>query len=144
MGRLYQLRSQLLQNGKITDQDVAVIRNYLQGKAAPDIEDVRFLVELLGDAREVSPSYDELFFPILKEVLLADGRIGLDEQFYLLKMLYSDGHVRESEKQFLQELRREAKETTPEFEALCKEALSAHPTNWSVGGRIPRENCLPE
>ncbi|MBN2578955.1 MAG: TerB family tellurite resistance protein [Pirellulales bacterium] len=139
MGRLYELQSQLLQDGKITDQDVVVIRGYLQGEGKLDIEDVKFLVELLSNAREVAPSFDELFFPILKDVLLADGRIGMDEQFYLLKMLYSDGHVREREKQFLQELRRNAQETTHEFEALCDEALSAHPTNWSVGGKVPRE-----
>jgi len=56
-------------------------------------------------------------------VILADSRIGLDEQYYLLKMLYSDGHVRECEKQFLRELRREAQGITPEFEALCEEAF---------------------
>jgi hypothetical protein len=140
MGRLNELRSELLQDGKITDQEVAVIRNYLQGEGKLDLDDVKFLVELLADAREVSPSFDDLFFPVLKEVLLADRQIGLDEQFYLLKMLYADGHVRESEKQFLQELRREVEETTPEFEALCDEALHAHPTNWSLGGKIPREN----
>jgi hypothetical protein len=139
MGRLHELQSQLLQDGKITDQEVAVIRNYLQGEGKLDIEDVKFLVELLSNAREVSPSFDELFFPVLKDVLLADGQISLDEQFYLLKMLYSDGCVRESEKQFLQELRREAKETTPEFDTLCEEAFSAHPTNWSLGGKVPRE-----
>jgi len=49
-------------------------------------------------------------------------------------MLYSDGHVRECEKQFLRELRREAKEITPEFEALCEEAFRAPATNWSEAG----------
>ena len=50
-------------------------------------------------------------------------------------MLYSDGHVRECERQFLRDLRGEAKETTPEFEALCDEAFRAPATNWSVGGK---------
>lgn len=135
MGRLRELQNELLQDGKITDQEVEVIREYIRGTGSLDMEDVKLLVELLCDAREVSPAFDELFFPALKEVILADGRIGLDEQFYLLKMLYSDKHVRESEKQFLRELRREAKETTPEFEALCEEAFHAPATNWSVGGR---------
>jgi len=93
------------------------------------------LVGLLSEAHEVCPAFDELFFPALKEVILEDGRIGQDEQFYLLKMLYSDGHVRENEKQFLLELRDAAQEVTPEFEALCEEAFAAHPTNWDVGGR---------
>jgi hypothetical protein len=96
---------------------------------------VKFLVELLCDAREVAPEFDEVFFPALKDAILADRQVGLDEQFYLLKMLYSDKHVRESEKQFLRELRREMKDVTPEFEDLCEEAFSAPATNWSVGGQ---------
>jgi uncharacterized tellurite resistance protein B-like protein len=135
MGRLKELQTELLQDGKISDQEVEVLREYLRVKGSLDIEDIKFLVELLCDAREISPAFDAIFFPALKKVILADGRIRQDEQFYLLKMLYSDGNVRESERQFLRELRREAKETTPEFEALCEEAFHAPATNWSVGGK---------
>jgi hypothetical protein len=96
---------------------------------------MKVLVELLGEADKVCPEFDELFFPALRNIVLQDGRIGDDEQFYLLKMLYSDGHIRESEKRFLTELLRDAREVTSEFKALCETALSAHPTNWEVGGR---------
>jgi uncharacterized tellurite resistance protein B-like protein len=125
----------LLSDGKITDCEVAVIRDYIEENGTLDLADVKFLVELLGDAREVSPSFDALFFPVLKEVLLADGKIGQDEQYYLLKMLYADGNVRESEKQFLRELLNETKEVTPEFQALCETAFNAPSANWSVGGK---------
>ena len=57
------------------------------------------------------------------------GNIGQDEQFYLLKMVYSGAHIRESEKQFLMQIRDEARELTPEFEALCEETLKANATN---------------
>ena len=56
----------------------------------------------------------------------------MPEQFYLLKMIYSDGHIRESEKKFLRELRDEATEITPDFEALLETVFEAHPTNWAV------------
>jgi len=81
------------------------------------------------------PVLRRVVFPVLKEVLPEDGQIGLDEQFYLLKMLYWDGTVRDSEKQFLRELKSEAKTITPEFEQLCETAFNANPTNWDVGGR---------
>ena len=135
MGSLHQLRSELLRDGKITDDEVQVIRDYIHRDGKLDLDDVKFLVGLLSDAREVCPAFDELFFPALKEVLLADGQIGTDEQFFLLKMLYSDGHIRDSEKRFLFELLQEANRITPEFEALCAEALKAHPTEWNVGGQ---------
>jgi uncharacterized tellurite resistance protein B-like protein len=135
MGRLHELRAELLKDRRISESEVEVIRDYIQQDGKLDLDDVKFLVELLSDAREVSPEFDALFFPVLKEVMLDDGRIGQDEQFYLLKMLYSDGHVRESEKQFLRELYSEAEEHTPAFQALCQTAMQADPTAWSLGGK---------
>ena len=135
MGTLTDLRSQLLKDGKITENEVGVIRAYIHSDGKLDIQDVRFLVELLSSANYVCPEFDALFFPALKDIILADGSIGSDEQFYLLKMLYSDGEIRESETQFLLELRSEVRELTPEFEALCETALAAHPTAWDVGGQ---------
>jgi uncharacterized tellurite resistance protein B-like protein len=133
MSGLQDLHDELLCDGRITDNEVAVIRDYLHRDGRLDLEDVKLLIELLSGAREVCPAFDELFFPVLKQVLLEDGRIGADEQFYLLKMLYADGVVRESEKQFLRELRAEVRETTPEFEQLCETALAAPARGWSVG-----------
>jgi hypothetical protein len=134
MGRLHQFRDQLLQDHRITEDEVGVLRDYLDRDGRLDLEDVKLLVELLGEASDVCPAFDEIFFPALKEVLLADGRVGLDEQYYLLKMLYSDGRIRDSEKAFLGELLTEVKHSTPEFETLCAEALQADPTAWSLSG----------
>jgi hypothetical protein len=135
MPGLYDLRDQLLHDEKITDDEVRVLQEYIASDGKLDMQDVRLLVELLSDAKEVCPAFDELFFPALKEVLLADGRIDPNEQFYLLKMIYSDGHVRDSERKFLQDLRAEVREATPEFEQLCETALAAPASNWNVGGR---------
>ena len=135
MSGLYQLRAELLRDGRITADEVGVIRQYIESDGKLDLQDVKFLVELLSEAVDVCPEFDELFFPTLKEVILADGQIGSDEQFYLLKMLYSDGHIRENEKQFLVELRSQLKEVPPEFDQMCQTAFQAHATNWDVGGR---------
>ena len=99
------------------------------------MSDVKLLVELQSSAEEVCQEFDELFFPVLKEAILADGKIGQDEQYYLLKMLYSDGHLRPIEKQFMRELYNEADEVSPEFEALFQTAMEAPERDWSLGGR---------
>lgn len=135
MGTLFRLKERLLTDGKITDCEIQAIRDYIDANGRLDLDDVRFLVNLLSEAREVCPEFDELFFPALKQVLLADGHVGPDEQFYLLKMLYSDGRIRPVEKQFLEELRAEARDVSPEFESLCETALAADSENWDVGGR---------
>ena len=110
MASLRELQSALLEDGRITEPEVEVIRECIHRDGRLDMEDMKFLVELLSGAREVCPAFDELFFPALKQIILEDGRINQAEQFYLLKMLYSDGQVRPSEKQFLRELREELDE----------------------------------
>jgi len=135
MSQLQETLDHCLQDRKITADEVGAIRSQLEQDGQLDLEDVRFLVTLLNESTQVCDEFDALFFPVLKQVVLTDGRIGQDEQFYLLKMLYSDGNVRESEKQFLLELRNEATEITPEFDALCETALAAAGTNWDLGGK---------
>lgn len=61
--------------------------------------------------------------PVFKAYLLADGRISTLEQFQLLRMLYGGGGIDETERRFLQEMRREVKEVSPEFEALYQQAM---------------------
>ena len=136
MAQLHQLLAEHLNDQNITDDDVRIIRHAIEQDGKLDLEDVKFLVELLCQAKEVCPAFDDLFFPVLKEVLLQDGRIGADEQFYLLKMLYADGHVRPRELQFLEELRREASEVSPEFEQMYETAAKSSPKNWDVGGAV--------
>ena len=134
MSGLRELRSTVLQDERITRTEVAAIREYIRQDGQLDLDDVKVLIELLISAKEVCPEFDELFFPALKEVLLSDGQIGCDEQFYLLKMLYSDGHIRDSERRFLNQLQREIKNPSPEFVALCDTAAKAKSRNWDLGG----------
>ena len=59
----------------------------------------------------------------------------MDEHFYLLKMLYSDGHVRDCERQFLFELRDELEEVSAGIRDLCDQILTVPSRGWSLGGR---------
>jgi hypothetical protein len=132
MPRLSEQFDGLVKDRKITANEVEIIRQHTAADGRLDLEDMKFLVELLAGAKEVCPEFDALFFPALKQIVLEDGHISQGEQFYLLKMLYSDGEVRDSERQFLQELCDEAGEVPPEFTALVQVAMQAESTNWSL------------
>jgi hypothetical protein len=123
---LRELKPQILSEGRdleIDDADVALIRERLpEGKLGTD--DLMVLAELRGEARVVCPAFDQLFFPAFKAYLLADGKISLHEQFLLLRILYGGGGIDPAERRFLNELRNEVREMTPEFDALCRLALS--------------------
>ena len=135
MPRYFELLSTTLANQKIDDDEVGTIRDQIYRDGQLDLDDVRLLIELYCEAREYPAAFETLFFDILKKVFLADGEVTPDEQYHLLKMLYSDRVIRSRELEFLRELKRESKHASPEFDALCQNAFEAQPTNWSVGGR---------
>jgi hypothetical protein len=123
MGTLHTFRAELLADDVITELELPIIRDYM-ARQGLDLDDVKFLVQLQSEAREVCPAFEDLLFDTIKKVMLADGRVGLDEQFYLLKTLCADGRVSEREKRLIRELRAESREVTPEFEAFCQQVLS--------------------
>jgi hypothetical protein len=135
MTSCHELISAALGDGKIDPSEVPLIREHLYQDGRLDLDDVKLLVELYCEAADYCPAFEDLFFDVLEDVILEDGEIQPSEQFYLLKMLYSDRKIRNREREFLLKLKSSAKHTTPEFDALCQEALNAHATDWDVGGR---------
>ena len=132
MANLIKIREQLLSDGKITVCEVERIKEHMASDGKLDFQDAMLLVQLMKEAKEVCSEFDDLFFPSLREIILQDGLIGADEQFVLLQLLYSDGEVRECERQFLTELYRDADEITPEFKQLCETALNCESKDWSL------------
>ena len=121
MSKLRELKSVILAEGedlRIDDADMALIRERLPAEGALGSDDLMVLAGLRSEARVVCPAFDALFFPALKSWLLADGKISLPEQFVLLRILYGGGGIDLAERKFLLELRKEVRETTPEFDAL--------------------------
>ena len=127
MSKLRDVKTRILADGedlRIDDADLALIREQLpaDGSIAPD--DLAVLTEIRTEARSVCPAFDELFFPAFKAYLLADGIISPSEQFTLLRMLYGGGGIDAAERKFLLELRKEVRQPTAEFDALCRQALT--------------------
>jgi hypothetical protein len=135
MSQFYRLLEQIQADGGITDDEILPIRQYVNADGKLDIDDVKLLVELYCDADNRCPAFDELFFSTLEKVFLADGQISPSEEFYLLKMLYSDREIREPEREFLRQLRKQLPTRSASFESLFDTAMNAPAKNWSVGGR---------
>jgi hypothetical protein len=135
MSAIMAFAERLTADGKITFDEVAAIKQQIAADGKLDHEDVKLLVGVAASCKEVCPEFDAIFFPALKEVLLADGQITPDEQYYLMKMLWGDGRVRPVERKFIQELRAAVKDPSPEFVELCDSALASPETDWDLGGR---------
>ncbi len=132
MSRLHDFVATTLADRHISDAEVPLIREQLYADGELSHDDVKLLIELYCGSKEPSPSFSRLFFAVLDEVLLADGEISPSEQFYLLKMLYSDRVIRDPEREFLRKLRTKLPGRSPEFESLCQTALGAPNKNWIV------------
>jgi hypothetical protein len=73
----------------------------------------------------VCPAFEQLFFQAVKDNVLTDGSIDAEEASWLRAMLFADGVIDDREKQFLRELRKEARQVSPEFKKLCDECLKS-------------------
>jgi uncharacterized tellurite resistance protein B-like protein len=135
MPRLQDVVSTKLADRVISDDEVSQIREIIDEDGKLDLDDVKLLVELYTQAEERCQAFDDLFFSVLEEVIVEDGEVSPSEQYYLLKMLYSDREILPRERDFLQRLRKLISRPSPEFEALCDTALAAPAKNWDVGGR---------
>ncbi len=132
MSRLHDFVATTLADRHVSDTELPLIREQLYADGELSQDDVKLLVELYCGTQEPSPSFSRLFFAVLEEVLLADGEISASEQYYLLKMLYSDRVIRDEERAFLGKLRTKLPNRSPEFESLCQTALGAPSKNWIV------------
>ena len=135
MSQFHQFVTKIQADGKICDADALLIGQELEADGQLDIADVKLLVELYCGTKERSPAFDSLFFTVLEKVFLTDGQISPSEEFYLLKLLYSDREIREPEREFLRRLRKQIPQRTASFEGLFDTAINSPNTNWSVGGR---------
>jgi hypothetical protein len=135
MSRLHDFITTTLADGQVSDAELPLLREKLYADGELSQDDVKLLVELYCGCDDPSPLFGRLFFAVLEEVMLADAQISPSEQYYLLKMLYSDRIIREDEREFLRKLRASLPRRTPEFESLYDTAMNAPTQQWSVGGR---------
>lgn len=134
MASYHEVVQHILADQKISDSELRLLSAHVYRNGSPNLDDVRLLVELYTGVAKPSEAFENFFYGVMKKVILADGEIQPGEQFYLLKVIYFDRIIRPRELAFLRELRREAKQITPDFEQLCQQAFQAPATNWSAGG----------
>lgn len=134
MSKLYPFLATIKANGEITDDEVVLIREQIAADGQVDLDDVKLLVELYCETSPRAAEFDAMFFSVLEKVFLLDSHISPSEEFYLLKMIYSDREIREPEREFLRRLRKALPDRSASFETLFDTAMDSPSTNWSVGG----------
>jgi hypothetical protein len=129
------LRETILANGgRIDSPELELLRRELYAGGKIDRPAADFLVELHKRVQHTTPAFERFFYQAVKHHVLANGRIGAEETAWLRQMLFSDRRLRDEERQFLHELKGEARQVGPEFEALFKECMKQPMEQHTAGG----------
>jgi hypothetical protein len=121
----------ILADGKIDDTEAKILRKELFADKKIDDEERDFLIELRNAAQkkayrgQLRPAFEKLFFEAIESNVLADGVIDAAEAKWLTKLIFADKKVDENEKKFLTRLKKGARRTSPEFEALYEKCMAA-------------------
>jgi hypothetical protein len=127
LNELRHIENHVAETGRVHRQDLKTLRQLLYADGKIDRAEADFLVELYKRVQTRSPSFEQFFYKAIKDHILAKGRISAGEAEWLRQMLFGDGKIRDEERQFLHELKGEAQEISPEFEALLKECMKLPP-----------------
>jgi hypothetical protein len=120
-----------LADGKIDDDEVKILRKELWADGKIDKKEVKFLIALRNAAQKkakarkkpVNANFTKLFFKAIEENVLKDGKIDAAEARWLKDMLFADGKIDADEKKFLTRIKKGAKKTAPEFDALYNQCM---------------------
>jgi len=123
MLQLRELEERVLANGRVEGPELELLRQVLYADGKVDRQEADFLVVLHKRVQRRTPAFEKFFYQAIKDHVLADGRISAEETAWLRQMLYADGKIDDQERKFLHELKGEAREASPEFEALFQECM---------------------
>ena len=120
-----QLIEQVAADGRVETKELDALEAAFGADGEISRSEADLLVELHKRIERKNPAFETFFYKLIKRHILTDGRIDADEAKWLRQMLFADGKIDEREKKFLREVKGEAKEVSPEFEALLKESMDA-------------------
>lgn len=133
MLNLRELEERILANGHVSGHELTTLRDLLYRDGKIHRKEADFLVVLHKRAQNRSPGFEQFFYQAIKDHILADGRISAEETAWLRQLLFSDNKIDDEERKFLHQLKGEAKEVSPEFEALYKVSMKQPPEQHTSG-----------
>jgi uncharacterized tellurite resistance protein B-like protein len=125
MVELRQIEQAILANGRVDGPELEALRRHLYAGGKIERREADFLVELHKRVQHRTPAFQKFFYQAVKDHILADGRIDVEEAAWLRQMLFADGKIDDQERKLLHELKGEAKHVSPEFESLFAECMKA-------------------
>jgi len=110
----------ILADGYIEERETDIIKAEILADGVVNKSEAEFLIDLRRSAPKAVQKFHSFVFDVVKKAILADGVISAPETAWLERFILADGKVDEMEKAFLLDLKKSAKGTCAEFEALLR------------------------
>ncbi len=123
MSNFRELEQQIIADGRVNRHDLELLRQRIYRDGKIDRQEADFLVVLYKRARKPSPAFRKFFYQAIKDHLLADHKISAGETAWLEQMLFHSERIEDEKRALLRELKGEASEVSPEFEALFERCM---------------------
>ena len=133
MLQLRQIEHDILANGRVDGPELEALRRQLYAGSKIERREADFLVELHKRVEHRTPAFEQFYYRAIKDHILAHGRINTEETSWLRQMLSANGTIHDEERKFLHELKGEANQACPEFEALFEKCMKAPPEQRTSG-----------
>jgi uncharacterized tellurite resistance protein B-like protein len=133
MPSLREIGERLVANGRVEGHEVRLLRELLYADGKIDRGEADFLVVVHKRVSQRSHQFEQFFYDTIKRHILQDGRIDAEEVEWLRQMIDHDGRLEDEERTFLEQLKGEAEQAGPEFEALYEESMK-RPAEWRTSG----------
>lgn len=133
MHELRRIEQLILANGRVDTPELELLRTTLYSGGKINREAADFLVELHKRVQRPNPAFEKFFYRAIKDHMLADGKIGVEETAWLRRMFFADGKFQDEERTFLHELKGEAKHFSQDFEILFHQSTLLPPEQRTNG-----------
>lgn len=133
MQELKRIETDIMSKGKVDSDHLTALHAILYADGKVDRAEADFIVELHKRVQHPNPAFERFVYSAVKSHVLTDGRVDAEEAAWLRQMVFADGKVSDRERAFLRELKGEAADAGPAFEALFEEAMKA-PQNAHTSG----------
>lgn len=127
------IEERVVANGRVEGHEVEMLRELLYADGKIEREEADFLVVIHKRVKYRTRDFERFFYNAIKAHILADGRISGEEADWLRQMVFHDETLQDEERKFLRELKGEAREVSPEFEALLADSEKQPPERRTSG-----------
>jgi hypothetical protein len=128
-----EIKERVAAKGRLEDHELAGLRQALYANGKINRQEADFLAEVHKFVQFRTPAFEQLFGQAVKDYVLEDGRISAYETAWLRQTLFADGKIDDDDCQLLRQLKWDAREVSPEFDALLKECTKRSPTQRASG-----------